>query len=98
MIMGVNAVNSHSQDDPKVIPLPILGADVSLLQRSLDLGAHFFDVDGRQAHPLDILKSHGINFIRLRCSFTGSEEEILSLNALFREKYRDRMRRITNFP
>ena len=34
----------------------------------------------------------------LRCSFTGSEEEILRLDTLFREKYRDRMRRITNFP
>ena len=30
----------------------------------------------------------------LRCSFTGNEEEILRLNAQFREKYRDRGRRI----
>ncbi len=33
----------------------------------------------------------------LRYSFTGNEEEILRLNVLFRDKYRDRMRRITNF-
>ena len=33
----------------------------------------------------------------LRCSFTGDEAEILRLNALFREKYHDRTRRITDF-
>ncbi len=33
----------------------------------------------------------------LRCSFTGDEAEILHLNALFREKYHDRTRRITDF-
>ncbi len=30
----------------------------------------------------------------LRCSFTGNEEEVHRLNAQFREKYRDRGRRI----
>lgn len=33
----------------------------------------------------------------LRCSFTGDETEIKKLNAEFREKYRDRTRRITDF-
>jgi hypothetical protein len=33
----------------------------------------------------------------LRCSFTGNEQEVLRLNAQFRAKYRDRMRRITDF-
>jgi hypothetical protein len=33
----------------------------------------------------------------LRCSFTGSENEVQRLNAQFREKYRDRMIRITDF-
>jgi len=33
----------------------------------------------------------------LRCSFTGSEPEILRLNAQFREKYADRAKRITDF-
>jgi hypothetical protein len=33
----------------------------------------------------------------LRCSFTGDEAEVLRLNAQFREKYRDRTRRITDF-
>jgi hypothetical protein len=36
-------------------------------------------------------------FYCLRCSFTGSEQEILQLNAQFRDKYRDRARRITGF-
>jgi hypothetical protein len=33
----------------------------------------------------------------LRCSFTGNEKEILRLNIQFREKYRDRTKRITDF-
>ena len=33
----------------------------------------------------------------LRCSFTGSENEVQRLNAQFREKYRARMIRITDF-
>jgi predicted RNA-binding Zn-ribbon protein involved in translation (DUF1610 family) len=33
----------------------------------------------------------------LRCSFSGSEPEILRLNAQFREKYADRAKRITDF-
>ncbi len=33
----------------------------------------------------------------LRCSFTGNEQEVLRINAQFREKYRDREKRITDF-
>lgn len=33
----------------------------------------------------------------LRCSFTGTEKEVKRLNAQFREKYRDRIIRITEF-
>jgi hypothetical protein len=33
----------------------------------------------------------------LRCSFTGNEQEVLHLNAQFREKYRYRTKRITDF-
>jgi len=33
----------------------------------------------------------------LRCSFTGDEREVLHWNAQFREKYRDRAKRITDF-
>jgi predicted RNA-binding Zn-ribbon protein involved in translation (DUF1610 family) len=33
----------------------------------------------------------------LRCSFTGNEDEVKRLNQQFREKYRDRLTRITDF-
>jgi predicted RNA-binding Zn-ribbon protein involved in translation (DUF1610 family) len=33
----------------------------------------------------------------LRCSFTGNETEVKQLNQQFREKYRDRLLRITDF-
>jgi len=33
----------------------------------------------------------------LRCSFTGNEKEVQRLNAQFRDKYRARGERITNF-
>jgi arabinogalactan endo-1,4-beta-galactosidase len=46
--------------------LTMLGADVSSLQRSLDLGAKYYNAAGTAADPLDILKSKGVNYIRLR--------------------------------
>jgi hypothetical protein len=33
----------------------------------------------------------------LRCSFAGNEVEVIRLNAQFREKYRDRATRITDY-
>lgn len=36
-------------------------------------------------------------FYCLRCSFIGGEIEVLRLNAQFREKYLDRLIRITDF-
>jgi len=42
------------------------GADVSSLQRSLDLGAKYYNAAGTAADPLDILKSAGVNYVRLR--------------------------------
>ena len=33
----------------------------------------------------------------LRCSFTGDENEVKRLNQQFREKFRDRLTRITDF-
>ncbi|MCE6998686.1 glycosyl hydrolase 53 family protein [Saccharothrix sp. S26] len=42
------------------------GADVSTLQRAADLGTRFYRPDGVQADPLDILKSAGVNYARLR--------------------------------
>jgi arabinogalactan endo-1,4-beta-galactosidase len=42
------------------------GADVSTLQRAGDLGAKYYYADGTQGDPLDILKSAGVNYVRLR--------------------------------
>lgn len=46
--------------------LSMLGADVSSVQRALDLGAKYFDATGTAKDPLDILKGIGVNYVRLR--------------------------------
>jgi arabinogalactan endo-1,4-beta-galactosidase len=46
--------------------LSILGADVSTLQRGMELGAKYYNASGAQQHALDILKDVGVNYIRLR--------------------------------
>src|SRR6185369_12089112 len=46
--------------------LTMLGADVSSLQRSLDLGAKYYNKAGAAADPYDILRSAGVNYMRLR--------------------------------
>ena len=59
---------------PTSIPLPtpapneltIRGADVSSLQRALELGQKYYDANGIEQNPLDILQSIGVNYIRLR--------------------------------
>jgi arabinogalactan endo-1,4-beta-galactosidase len=42
------------------------GADVSTLQRAADLGAQYYYPNGTPGDPLDILKSAGVNYVRLR--------------------------------
>lgn len=51
---------------PASATISMRGADVSSLQRSLDLGATYYDASGRAADPLDILKARGVNYVRLR--------------------------------
>ena len=46
--------------------LNMRGADVSSLQRALDQGQLYYNASGVQQHPLDILQSVGVNYIRLR--------------------------------
>lgn len=46
--------------------LTMRGADVSSLQRSLDLGARYYDARGAAGDPLDLLKARGVNYVRLR--------------------------------
>jgi arabinogalactan endo-1,4-beta-galactosidase len=52
--------------DASAAPLTMLGADVSSLQRALDLGAPYYDAAGTRRDPLDILKGLGVNYVRLR--------------------------------
>ncbi|WP_328993511.1 glycosyl hydrolase 53 family protein [Kribbella sp. NBC_01245] len=42
------------------------GADVSTLQRAGDLGTKYYYANGTQGDALDILKSAGVNYVRLR--------------------------------
>jgi arabinogalactan endo-1,4-beta-galactosidase len=46
--------------------LTMLGADVSSVQRTLDLGGKYFNASGTQQDPLDILEGVGANYVRLR--------------------------------
>jgi arabinogalactan endo-1,4-beta-galactosidase len=46
--------------------LSMRGADVSTLQRAIDLGAKYYTAAGVAADPLDILKTAGVNYVRLR--------------------------------
>jgi len=46
--------------------LAIRGADVSSLKKAEDMGGRYYYVDGRQGNALQILKDHGVNYIRLR--------------------------------
>ncbi|HEY9523808.1 MAG TPA: glycosyl hydrolase 53 family protein [Thermopolyspora sp.] len=46
--------------------LTMRGADVSSVQRSLDLGAKYYNASGTAADPLDILAGVGLNYVRLR--------------------------------
>ncbi|WP_461124270.1 glycosyl hydrolase 53 family protein [Saccharothrix stipae] len=42
------------------------GADVSTLQRAVELGAKYYHANGTQGDPLDILKAAGVDYVRLR--------------------------------
>src|SRR5215831_12808314 len=47
-------------------PVAIRGADVSTLKKSQDLGAVYLDSGGVRRDPLDILRSSGVNYARLK--------------------------------
>jgi arabinogalactan endo-1,4-beta-galactosidase len=46
--------------------MTMLGADVSSLQRAVDVGARYYDAGGTQRDALDILQGIGVNYVRLR--------------------------------
>jgi arabinogalactan endo-1,4-beta-galactosidase len=59
-----------SFDDVELVPgrtaLSILGADISSLKKSEDLGGLYRDADGTAGDAIQILKQHGLNYARLR--------------------------------
>lgn len=59
-----------SFDDVELVPgrsaLSILGADISSLMKSEDMGGVYRYSDGTQADALQILKDNGLNYARLR--------------------------------
>ena len=59
-----------SFDDIELVPgratLSILGADISSLKKSEDLGGIYRETDGSPTDALQILKNHGLNYARLR--------------------------------
>ncbi len=62
--------------------LSMLGADVSSLQRSEELGQKYFNAKGQHEDALSILKSIGLNYVRLRIwnnplSKTNNKEKVL---------------------
>ena len=44
----------------------MLGADISFLPELESNGMKFFDTDGKQKDAIEILKNHGMNYVRLR--------------------------------
>lgn len=44
----------------------MLGADVSSLQAMEDYGADYYDFSGEKKDALELLKMHGVNYVRLR--------------------------------
>lgn len=57
---------SAAQAAPSKPKLTMLGADVSTLQRAVELGQKYYDAKGVEQDPLTILKGVGVNYIRLR--------------------------------
>ena len=60
------AVVTITPDAGAASTLSMRGADVSSLQRAIDVGAKYYTSGGSAADPLDILKSAGVNYVRLR--------------------------------
>ena len=59
-----------SFDDIELVPgrsaLSILGADISSLNKSEDMGGVYREADGAEGDALEILRLHGLNYARVR--------------------------------
>jgi arabinogalactan endo-1,4-beta-galactosidase len=54
------------ESEPRRAALPIRGADISSLKKSEDLGGVYRDENGVEGDALQILKEHGVNYLRLK--------------------------------
>ena len=68
VLASAAAVAAPSAPAAAATTLTMRGADVSSLQRSLDLGARYYNAAGTAADPFDILKGLGVNYVRLTFS------------------------------
>lgn len=59
---GEEALSTHTE----AATLSMLGADISAMQRTLDLGYKYYDSAGVQKDPHDLLKAAGANYARFR--------------------------------
>ncbi|MFN2196850.1 MAG: arabinogalactan endo-beta-1,4-galactanase [Anaerolineales bacterium] len=84
-----------SFDDIELVPgraeLAILGADISSLKKSEDLGGIYKYSDGTQADALQILKDNGMNYARLRVWVDPADgyhgkDELLEMAARLKSK------------
>ncbi len=68
LVFGTVPAWAEIQVNPikNISPDFIKGADVSMLSEMESKGAKYYDVDGKQADALQIMKNHGINWIRVR--------------------------------
>ena len=63
-VVGAGIVATTSAEAAST--LSMRGADVSSLQRGIDVGAKYYTASGAPADPLDILRAAGVNYVRLR--------------------------------
>ncbi len=84
-----------SFDDIELVPgqavLSILGADISSLKKSEDLGGLYKDASGTPMDALQILKDHGLNYARLRVWVDPADgyhnkDEILAMAARLKKQ------------
>src|ERR1041384_7512662 len=50
----------------EALSMSMLGADISAMQRTLDLGYKYYDSNGVNKDPHDLLKAAGANYVRFR--------------------------------
>lgn len=95
LVSDANAGDWASFDAVELLPgrtaLTILGADISSLNKSEDLGGVYREADGTPGNALQILKDHGLNYARLRVWVSPADgyhtkEKLLAMALRLKEK------------